>query len=173
MIAVAKFLVVIQDLCRRLNRSDAVQHFLFRRLARTHALSSESSNGRPVAGQPTDAPHALSELCHPGLVAATACSKRAARRAQAKCMPLPRNQLGQLPRVPHTVIAVAVVHQHVHPVRLFGEVADGSDPARHGSTAGSRFMAQRKPHLRACLPHLRSTAIANLWACSALRSANR
>ena len=44
-------------------------------------------------------------------------------------MPSPRQQLGQLPRVPHAIVAVAVVHQHVHPVRLFGQAADGCDPA--------------------------------------------
>jgi hypothetical protein len=36
-----------------------------------------------------------------------------------------RQQLGQLPRVTHTIIAVTVVHQHVHLVRLFGEATIG------------------------------------------------
>jgi hypothetical protein len=40
-----------------------------------------------------------------------------------------RQQLGQPPRVTHTIIAVTVVHQHVHLVRLFGEATDRREPA--------------------------------------------
>jgi hypothetical protein len=46
-IVVRKLMVVVEDFGSRPNGGDAVQQFLFRRLARTHALSScESSLSR-------------------------------------------------------------------------------------------------------------------------------
>ena len=55
-----------------------------------------------------------------------------------------RQQLGQLPRVPHAIIAVAVVHQRVHPVRLFGEAPDRIDPPFSSSLIKVRSVQCRR-----------------------------
>ena len=55
-IAVGKLMVVIQDLCRRLNRGDPVQHFLFRASLACTLCPPKARIGRPVAGQSTDTP---------------------------------------------------------------------------------------------------------------------
>jgi hypothetical protein len=75
-IGVGKLFVVVEDLCRCLNRGDPVQQFLFRSHVRTHALSSCES---PLIGRPSGCwpvhrrASSLSGLCHPRLVVATAC----------------------------------------------------------------------------------------------------
>src|SRR5512132_4713817 len=107
-IAVGKLMVVIEDLCGCLNRGDPVQQFLFRRLGCTHPMSScenpligRSSSCWPVYRRPS----CLPGLCHPGLVVATACSKKSARgwHKQIACLHPPAAL--KLARIPDTVIA--------------------------------------------------------------------